>query len=90
MDFRKLNAQTVADSYPLPRIEDILGSVQGSWFTTIDLKNGYYQIPVASDDVPKTAVTTPFGLFEYMRMPFGLRNATPTFQDLMEQRKWSV
>lgn len=84
VDYRKLNCQTLPDSYPLPRIEDILSSARGKFFSTIDLKNGYYQIPVAESDIPKTAVTTPFGLFEYMRMPFGLRNAAPTFQRFMD------
>jgi cleavage and polyadenylation specificity factor subunit 1 len=84
VDFRRLNAQTLPDAYPLPRIDDLLSRAKGSWFTTLDLKNGYYQIPVAPEDIPKTAVTTPFGLFEYIRMPFGLRNAAPTFQRFMD------
>jgi cleavage and polyadenylation specificity factor subunit 1 len=84
VDYRRLNAQTSPDSYPLPRIDDILSQVHGQWFSTMDLKNGYYQIPVAPEDVPKTAVTTPFGLFEYVRMPFGLRNAAPTFQRFLD------
>lgn len=84
VDYRRLNLQTSPDAYPLPRIEDILAATKGKFFSTIDLRNGYYQIPVAEADIPKTAVTTPFGLFEYMRMPFGLRNAAPTFQRFMD------
>ena len=54
-------------------------------FTKLDLTKGYYQVPVAKGDIPKTAVITPFGLFEWIRMPFGLRNAGCTFQRMMDQ-----
>ena len=54
------------------------------YFTKLDLNTAYYQVPVAPEDVPKTTVTTPFGLFEFVGMPLGLRNATQTFQRYMD------
>ncbi|KMQ82214.1 gag-pol polyprotein, partial [Lasius niger] len=83
-DYRALNAATIPDRYPLPHIQDFTtGLYNKSIFTKIDLVKAYYQVPVAEKDIPKTAVTTPFGLFEFLVMPFGLRNAAQTFQRLM-------
>lgn len=85
-DYRRLNVATTPDKYPLPNVHDAAGKMHGSRvFSKIDLVKGYHQVPVAQDDIPKTAITTPFGMFEYMYMPFGLRNAAQTFQRLMDQ-----
>jgi hypothetical protein len=85
-DFRKLNTQTADDKYPLPNMGDLAGSLDGCVvFSKLDLQKGYFQVPVAASDVQKTAVIMPFGLFEFLRMPFGLKNAGMTFQRLMDR-----
>ncbi len=75
-DYRRLNNVTVPDTYPLPNMMDFSSRVAGcSIFTKIDLRKGYYQIPMHPADILKTAIITPFGLFEFLRLTFGLRNA---------------
>ncbi len=85
-DYRALNKLTVTDQYPIPHLHDFTANLQGTViFTHIDLVRAYHQIPVAPEDVTKTTVTTPFGPFEFLRMPFGLRNVAQTFQKFIDQ-----
>ncbi|XP_052738593.1 uncharacterized protein LOC128198270 [Bicyclus anynana] len=85
IDYRQLNSITVADKYPLPRMDDLLHSAkQTPFMSTIDLRSGYWQIKVGDQDQPKTCFITPFGMFMFLRMPFGLKNAPATFQRLMD------
>ena len=84
-DYRHLNAATKDDRYPLPHIQDFNNILTGcKIFSKIDLVRGYHQIPMASSSVAKTAIITPFGLWEFLRMPFGLKNAAQAFQRLMD------
>lgn len=85
IDYRRLNAVTVKDVYPLPRLDDVVERLSGSlYFTSLDLASGYHQIPVAKEDRKKTAFATPDGLYEFHRLPFGLCGAPPSFQRLMD------
>ena len=81
VDYRRVNAVTRKDAYPLPRVDETLDTLAGSkWFSTLDLISGYWQVEVSPGDREKTAFTTPSGLYEFKVMPFGLCNAPATFQ----------
>ena len=85
VDFRKVNAVTRKDVYPLPRIDETLDTLGGArYFTTLDLESGYWQVPLKEDDMQKTAFSTHTGLWEFTVMPYGLCGAPALFQLLME------
>ena len=85
MDYRRLNAKTLADSYPLPRMDYCIDSLGNAVvFTMLDCNSGYWQIPVAPEDRDKTTFTTHMGTFRHLRMPFGLKGAPATFQRALD------
>ena len=84
-DYRQLNTITKPDRYPIPHLQACTSRFYNAKvFSKIDLERAYHQVPVHPDDIEKTAIVTPFGLFEYLSMPFGLRNAAQTFQRHMD------
>ena len=85
IDYRQLNAITVKDSFPLPRIEETLQALGGAkFFSSLDLSHGYFQVAMHPESIQRTAFRVPWGLFEFNRMPQGLCNSPSTFQRLME------
>ena len=77
VDFRKLNDKTIKDSYPLPRIDQTLDKLVGkSWFSTLDLKSGYWQVKIRPEDRKKTAFSIDNGLWQFIVMAFGLCNVS--------------
>ncbi|MEO0683466.1 MAG: reverse transcriptase domain-containing protein [Cyanobacteria bacterium J06649_11] len=84
-DYRAVNKVTVTDSHPLPRIDDLLDNLKDAkYFSKIDLKSGFWQIPMEESSIPKTAFTTHRGLYECIIMPFGLKNSPSTFERVIE------
>jgi hypothetical protein len=84
VDYRPINAVTIKNKYPLPRIDIMFDQLEGAQvFSKIDLYSGYHQIKIRAEDIPKIAFTTRYGLFEYLVMSFGLTNASPHFIYLM-------
>jgi hypothetical protein len=83
-DYRPLNAVTIKNKYPLPHIHILFDQLAGAQvFSKIDLHSGYHQIKIRAEDIPKTAFTTRYGLFEYLIISFGLMNASTNFMYLM-------
>ena len=86
VDYRKLSASTPMDAYPMPRTDELLDKLgNAKYITTLDLARGYWQVPMAEKDRPKTAFITPNGLYQFRVMPFGLNGAPATFQRMMDQ-----
>ena len=88
VDYRALNQNTVADRYPIPRVDelmDMVGKKHAKVFSSLDLMKGYHQVQMEERSKPKTAFTCHLGLYQYRRMPFGLTNAPATFQRLMNK-----
>lgn len=84
--YRTLNCRTIPDQYTVPRINDALNCLSDSkWFSVLDLRSGYYQIPMAEEDKEKTAFICPLGFFHFERMPQGITGAPATIQRLMEK-----
>ena len=86
IDYRKVNAVTKSDAYPLPRIDELLERYQtAKWFTSMDLASGFHQVEMEESDKEKTAFICSEGLYEFNVMPFGLKNAPGTFQRMMDK-----
>ena len=84
VDYRKLNRVAKFDAYPMPRIDDVIEKVgKARYISTLDLARGYWQIPMSESSMEKTAFATPFGLYEFVVMPFGLHSAPATFMRMM-------
>ncbi len=86
VNYQKLNDVTIRENHVMPRVWDTLQKLAGSdWFSKMDMLSGFWQVPVAGEDIPKTAFISNQGIFEYLFMPFGLVNASFTFQRLMDE-----
>ncbi|GJV21290.1 putative reverse transcriptase domain-containing protein [Tanacetum coccineum] len=90
IDYQELNKLIVKNRYPLPRIDDLFDQLQGSSvYSKIDLRSGYHQLRVRDEDIPKTALRTRYGHYEFQVMPFGLTNAPAVFMDLINQKLYA-
>ena len=84
IDYRALNKVTRKFTWPMPKVEDIFSKLNGAtYFTTLDLCTGYHHIPLDKSSIPKTAFNSPFGKYEYLKVPFRLAQAPAYFQELM-------
>ena len=86
IDYRSLNKTTMKDAYPLPNVDELIESCRGAkYFTQLDLAAAFWCIPIEEKDRPKTAFSTPRGRYQCKRMPYGLKNSSPTFQRKMDK-----
>ena len=85
VDYHRLNAVSQTDAYPMPRIDELIDRLgDAKYITTLDLSQGFWQVPVRKEDQYKAAFTTPYGLFQFRVMPLGLQGAPATFQRMMD------
>ena len=84
IDYRRLNSATIKNKYSLPNIDELFDQLQGAVvYSNIDLRQGYYQLKIRREDVPKTTFNTRYGHYEFVVMPLGLTNTPAAFMDLM-------